>query len=105
MKKFLFSICIFIFISCSNEPSACIASEDFIKEDLNYPEEAEFSSLDCNSEFLADGSYEVLRKVTAKNAFGIKSSYVYKVKIKQIGTNWTSKSDWQLISIRSEEYK
>lgn len=96
----------FCFISCGNsEPNPCIMSEDFIKQDLTYPDEIEFSSVDCNSEMNADGTYTVLRKVTAKNAFGVKKTFVYKVLLQYNSGIAVDKNNWTLIDIRSEEYR
>jgi hypothetical protein len=104
MKK-LFLILIILFISCSDDPNPCIISEDFIKQDLRYPESADFSAFDCSTEKNDDGSYTILRKVSAKNAFGVESSFVYKVQLIFKGGEWTDTSNWDLVNIRSEEYK
>lgn len=85
--------------------NACSASEDFIKQDLRNPDTAEFSSLDCSVDNNDDGSYTVLRKISAKNSFGVQSSYVYKVTLGFKGGNWVEKSNWDLINIQSQEFK
>ncbi|WP_278035914.1 hypothetical protein [Flavobacterium nitratireducens] len=106
MKKILFLFLLINLISCGNpEPNPCLISEDFIKTDLNYPDEAEFSSFDCSTETNSDGSYTVLRKISAKNAFGVQSSYVYKVKLSFNGGDALDSNNWNLISMQSEEYK
>lgn len=106
MKKIMLLIAVLLFISCgSSEPNACLMSEDFIKKELAYPDEAEFSSFDCSSESNADGTYTVLRKVSAKNTFGVQSSYIYKVTLSFNGGNAVDINDWTLINIQSEEYK
>lgn len=83
----------------------CIISKDFIKKDLHNPSTAEFSMLDCNKEKSADGSYIILRKVSAKNSFGVKKDFVYKVRLGFLGGNSSDIKNWKLISIASEEYK
>ena len=104
MKKLLLLLT-FMIISCSSEPSPCVISEDFIKKDLRYPDTAVFSAFDCSTENNSDGSYTILRKVSAQNAFGVQSSFVYKLQLRFKGGDWTETSNWDLISIRSEEYK
>lgn len=105
MKKITFLFCLII-ISCgSSEPNPCIMSEDFIKKDLKYPDEAEFSSFDCSSETNSDGTYTILRKISTKNAFGIQSSYIFKVNLSFNGGNPVDSNNWTLLSIQSEEYK
>lgn len=107
MRKLLLILVGFLcFASCgTSEPNPCLMSKDFIKQDLTYPDEAEFSSLDCNSETNADGTYTVLRKVTAKNAFGVKTTFVYKVLLRYNGGIGVDKNNWTLIDMQSEEYK
>lgn len=106
MKKTLLLVSFLLIISCrDSEPNACIMSKDFIKEDLKFPNEAEFSSLDCNVQKEGSDLYTVLRKVEAKNAFGVKQSYIYKVTLKFKGGITVDKNNWEVIAMRSEEYK
>ena len=77
----------------------------FIKMDLNNPSTAEFSSFDCSSEINTDGSYTVLRKISAENSYGVEKEYVYKVTLKYKGGNWVDVSNWDLIKIQSKEYR
>lgn len=83
----------------------CVMSEDFIKKDLRYPNTAKFSTFNCSSEQNGDGSYTVLRKVSAKNAFGVESDFIYKVRIGFTGGNEVDINNWKLIGIQSEEYR
>ena len=83
----------------------CVISEDFIKQDLRYPKSADFSIFDCKSERKSDGSYTVLRKVSAKNALGVESEFIYKVNFGFIGGSEVDMNNWKLLSIQSEEYK
>lgn len=83
----------------------CVMSEDFIKRDLRYPNTANFSIFNCSSEQNSDGSYTVLRKVSAKNAFGAESEFIYKVRIGFTGGNEVDINNWKLIGIISEEYR
>ena len=107
MKKIILIFSIVLFLSCgdSNKPNACVISEDFIKQDLNNPLTAEFSSFDCSAEENVDGTYTVLRKVSAANSFGVSKEYIYKVRLSFNGAEWTDKSNWTLIDMKSEEYK
>jgi hypothetical protein len=105
MKNIALLLLFTLFISCASEPNACVISEDFIKMDLNNPATANFSSYDCSTENNSDGSYTVLRKVSAENSFGVEKEFIYKVQLRFNGGEWTSTSNWDLISIQSEEYR
>ena len=105
MKKIIIAMLFMLMFSCDDKPNLCIVSEDFIKQDLQNPLTAEFSSLDCTSEINADGSYTVLRKVIAQNSAGVKKEYVYKLMLKQNGGEWTEKANWTLLDMKSEEYR
>ncbi len=83
----------------------CIISKDFIERNLRYPSSADFSMFDCSKEQNADGSYTVLRKVGAKNAFGVESEFIFKVRFGFKGGNDVDINDWELINIQSEEVK
>lgn len=88
-----------------DDPSKpCIISKDFIKQDLYYPDEAEFSSFDCSTEINSDGSYTILRKVSSQNGYGITKTFIYKITIGFKGGNWVDNNNWVLIKIQSEEY-
>lgn len=105
MKKIILLLSILLFLSCgSSEPNPCLMSEDFIKKELAYPDEADFSSFDCSTESNPDGSYTILRKVSAKNAFGVQSSYIYKVTLSYNGGNTVDMGNWTLINIQSQQY-
>ena len=91
--------------SYEESDNVCTTSKDFIKKDLRYPDTAEFSMLDCSSERNTDGSYTILRKVSAKNVYGVQSSYIYKLRLGFKGGDWIDINNWDLISIKSEEYK
>lgn len=84
---------------------SCSMSEDFIKMDLLNPKTADFSLFDCNTERNSDGSYTILRKVSAQNSFGVEKEFIYKVTIGYTGGDELEKSNWELINIRSEEYR
>jgi len=91
-----------VYQECDN---VCLTSQDFIKQDLKNPSTADFSTFDCSSERNSDGSYIVLRKVTAKNSFGVEKEFIYKVTLGFKGGNWVDLTNWDLIKIQSEEYR
>lgn len=104
MKKILLLGLYLLLFSCSEDkPNACMISEDFIKADLNYPEEADFPFLDCHETDNSDGTYTVLRKISAKNAFGMEKQYIYKVELKFNGGITSDSDNWELLSMRNEE--
>jgi hypothetical protein len=85
--------------------NVCLNSEDFIKQDLNYPSTADFSIFDCSVDNNSDGSYTIMRKVGAKNAFGVESEFIYKVTLGFTGGNDLDIKNWKLINLRSEEVR
>lgn len=93
------------YINTDDNVSPCEMSKDFIKKDLHYPNSADFSMIDCSVENNSDGSYTILRKVSAQNAFGVESSFVYKLTIGYKGGEWTDLNNWELLNMRSEEMK
>lgn len=88
-----------------DDANPCIISKDFIKQDLNNPATADFSMFDCSTDKNSDGTYTVLRKVSAQNSFGVEKEFIYKLKLGFKGGNWVDISNWDLIKIQSEEYK
>lgn len=80
----------------------CQISIDFIKKDLYNPSSIDYSLFDCNQEWNGY-HFIILRKISAKNSFGQKKEFVYKVKLKYLGGHQYDMSSWELISIQSEE--
>lgn len=100
MKKILFlMICLtsLIMYSCdNNKPTftrAAIMSEDYVKVRMKYPAEVEFEGDRRGSEN-GTNEYDVFQKFTAKNAFGVKSSYVYKIHMIYKGGDWSDINNW-----------
>lgn len=89
----------------NEEPNPCAVAADFIKEDLNYPDESDISAFDCHSTIENNGSYTVLQKFSAKNAFGMQKTYIYKLNFIYLGGIEYDKSSWSLESKRSEVVK
>lgn len=82
----------------------CEISKDFIRKDLQHPSTASFSTFDCSSEVNSDNSFTILRKVSAKNSFGLELEFIYKLRFGFTGGNETDIKNWKLIGIVSEEY-
>jgi hypothetical protein len=93
------------YTNSDDSANPCIISEDFIKQDLQNPSTADFSIFDCSNEKNSDGTYTVLRKVSAKNSYGVEKEFIYKVTLGFKGGNWVDMSNWDLIKIQSEEYR
>ena len=83
----------------------CVIAIDFIKQDLYNPSTLDYSLYDCTKEQKSDGSYVILRKISAKNSLGAEKEYIYKVTIGYKGGGDNDVNNWKLISIQSEEYK
>ena len=105
MKKLLLIAGLAMLSACSDKPNACVMSESFIKQELNFPKEASFPMLDCNTTDNGGGNYTVLRKISAKNAFGMETEYIYKLELYYKGGVEVDQNNWELKSIRSEEVK
>lgn len=91
--------------SYDSDANPCLMSEDFIKQELNYPKEASFPFLDCHSTDNGGGKYTVLRKISTKNAYGMEKDYIYKVELRYKGGISVDIDNWELISIRHEEVR
>lgn len=98
MKKVLILILLIMsVIACEdNKPTvtrAGIMSEDIVRGKMKFPDEVEFDN-DYRGKEVSDKEFEVYQKFTAKNAFGVKSSYVYKIQMVYIGGEWTDSKNW-----------
>lgn len=107
MKKifFLFVLVCGLFVSCDdNEPTlirAGIQAFDYVKEQMIYPEETETTS-QILGEQLSAKKFKVIQRFTAKNAFGVKTSYVYLAIMLYVGdgeSEWTNDSNWECESL------
>lgn len=106
MKKIFLLFAVGAFLTaCDSGPNPCLMSESYVKSSLNFPDEASMSFLDCNSTDQGDGTYRVLRKVTGVNAFGVEKSFIYEIILKYNGGETVDSENWELISIRNEEYR
>lgn len=102
MKKFfIFLLSTIIIVGCDTGvtvSNAVIKAEDFIKEDLLFPEDAEFS----NGEGEQDGenSFHVVYNVRAKNILGATIPMKASVRLSYKGEgDWTDEANWKCSSI------
>lgn len=109
MKKCLFLttylVVLFLTACEDNKPTfarAAIISEDFVSPRMKYPAEVEFEGDRRGSE-TSPNEYDVYQKFTAKNAFGVKSSYVYKIHMVYKSGDWTDVNSWTYDSLIIEE--
>jgi lipoprotein len=79
-----------------------VMSQDFVKAKIRYPKEAKFqSNFICEQK--SDGSYNLLAKFTAKNAYGVTSEYVYKINLVYSGGDWSNRANWRCLSLILED--
>lgn len=98
MKKVLILILLIMsVVACEdNKPTvtrAGIMSEDIVRGKMKFPDEVEFDN-DYRGKEISDKEFEVYQKFTAKNAFGVKSSYVYKIQMVYISGEWADSKNW-----------
>ncbi|WP_270899598.1 hypothetical protein [Bacteroides xylanisolvens] len=93
-------ILVMLVLSCiaceDNKPTltrAGIVSEDIVKEKMKFPDEVEFNG-DYRGSEISENEFDVMQKFTAKNDFGVKSNYVYKIHMVYIQGEWTDKNNW-----------
>jgi len=70
-----------------------IISEDFVKSKLKFPLEGKIRTSNHVHE-VENGQAIVINKFTAKNAFGVKSEYVYKIWMSFKGGEWEDIKNW-----------
>lgn len=101
-----------MFIACSDQPdtetykirSRCaVMSEDFVKQKLQYPQEAEFSTSEAIHEIGEYGECIILGKVTSKNAYGVRTSYIYKIWLFHNGREWNDINNWSYSKLILED--
>lgn len=76
---------------------AYVISQEFVKEHASYPETTNFPLLDYVWEPSEVNSREgtLIATFTAKNAYGTKIKYAYKMFIKHITGDWRDKHNWR----------
>lgn len=78
----------------ASSTQASIKSEYYVKQKLSFSEEAKFEG-DRRGEETAKNEFTVYQQLTAKNAFGVKTLYTYKIKMKFKGGEWTDIENWE----------
>ncbi len=95
-----------ILYSCEdNKPTftrAAIMSEEFVSSRMKYPAEVEFDG-DRRGAETSSNEYNVFQKFTAKNAFGVKSSYVYKIHMIYKTGDWADINNWTYDELTIED--
>lgn len=94
-------------ISCddSNKSSftrAAIISEEFVSPRMKFPAEVEYDG-DYRGSETSTNEYDVFQKFTAKNSFGVKSSYIYKIHMIYKSGDWSDKNNWTYNSLIIED--
>jgi len=89
-------------ISYNNKNHAYIASQDYVKAYVKYPNTVEFLNTGVVHETDGYGKCIVLAKFTAKNAYGVESEYVYKIWLTDKGGDWTEKDTWECTKLLIE---
>lgn len=88
--------------ACSNQTTAFVMSQSFVKQRLKAPASADFPYVTddgVKTSYRGDCTHEVLAYVDSQNSFGAKIRTKYYVKLKnQKGTD-----DWRLLDIKISE--
>jgi hypothetical protein len=79
---------------------AYVISQNYVKQKLTYPEEADFPTLPVSSELNKDNVYNVIADVTTKNGFGVKIDVHYQCLLKFKGGDDADNNNWQLVDLR-----
>lgn len=74
-----------------------IISEEFVLSKVKFPKETEVKYSTAVFENSGESS-TVLNQFTTKNAFGVKTSGVYKIVLKFSDGDWTDKNNWEYSS-------
>lgn len=86
-----------------NDKGKCsIIARSFVEKNIKYPKESSFNSSTVHS---TDGYGKaiVLGKFTAKNGFGVKSEYGYKIWLEHNGRDWSDVSNWKYSKLIIED--
>ena len=73
--------------------SAFYTAKQAVKQQLKFPEEADFGNQTSieSVKALDNGTYAVSGWVISKNAFGVKSRYIFSVNVRKEGSKWIAK--------------
>jgi len=83
----------------THDTEAYVVAKDFVKKRLNYPDEADFPWTPTSSKHRGGGVYDVIGEVTAKNAYGVKSTHSWRAVIKFLGGDDLNTKNWQEIGV------
>jgi len=75
-------------------------SKTYVKQQLEFPESADFTTLPLLSEVQehTDSIYRVVADVTATNAYGVKKKFRYNIRMKYKGGEIFDPSSWEVVS-------
>lgn len=101
MKRLYFLLfCLLGLFVCSCDDSnkatftrAAVISEGYVTQRLRFPEEVDFNG-DYRGSETSKNEFDVYQKFTAKNAFGVKVSYVYKIHMIYKSGDWSDINNW-----------
>lgn len=78
---------------------AFVISQDFVKAQLTFPKSADFPFLDYKFSNVIDNTIVIESYVDAKNAYNAEIRHNYSIKLKLVGSDWTTASSWKVISL------
>ncbi|MFK8288456.1 hypothetical protein ACI76W_04290 [Capnocytophaga canimorsus] len=110
MRKFVLLLSFLLGIySCGSSDSLCSGAKHraitLVKLELKFPEEADFELMSQQCENTSGLNYSVLGLVTAKNAFGVKTKYVYKYTASYTGGDSYESDGWENEKVKMEIYR
>lgn len=89
--------------ACSNDITAFVMSQDFVRKNLKAPSTADFPSIASDGvqvHYLGNCTHEILAYVDADNSFGAKLRTKYYIKIQsKKGTD----DEWRVLKLKMEE--
>ena len=102
MKKILIiAVVLVASVSCNTAPkdasdkiTSYVMAQDMIKEKFRFPEEVKFEQRDLIHEVDGPGECVLMGAVTAENAFGVRSRYIYKIWLIYSGGEWADSRNW-----------
>lgn len=79
--------------------AAYVVSKEFVRTQVDFPEEAEFPVMPVLSEIQegTDTLYRVVGDVTVKNVFGVKSKHRYIMRLKFKGGDELNPNNWEVV--------
>lgn len=86
-----------------HKAGAYLASQDFVKLQIKYPEEANFAWAPKYSQQINDSTYKIVGELTAKNAFGVKSKIIYKCTMVYKGGDDMDTNSWETNDLEINE--